>query len=78
MGICMKDHPAEDILDKLEEVRDQLEENVVAGLTEGLEQKKWGQGQLNELFHALKKLEKNITEQERKETLELIKLYSAA
>ncbi|RXT14942.1 group-specific protein [Ammoniphilus sp. CFH 90114] len=72
MGICMKDHPSEDVLEKIEAVKEQLEASVLEGLLFGLENQKWDQAQLNELFHALKKLEKRITNEERTATLDQI------
>ncbi|WP_167577574.1 group-specific protein [Ammoniphilus sp. YIM 78166] len=69
----MKDHPAEDILEKLEDVQDQLEAVLVEGIKEGLKESKWDQSKLNELFHALKKIEKRASEEERVNALEFIK-----
>lgn len=59
MGVCMKDHPADDVREKIEDVQDLLNPTIVTGLLRGLEENKWEQPALNELFHALKKLEKN-------------------
>lgn len=72
MGICMKDHPAEDILEKLDDVQDQLEAGLVEGIKEGLRLAKWDQPKLNELFHALKKIEKRTTDEERQNALQFI------
>lgn len=60
MGVCMKDHPAEDVREKIEEVQDLLNPSLVTGLLRGLEENRWEQPVLNELFHALKKLEKSL------------------
>lgn len=60
MGVCMKDHPADDVREKIEDVQDLLSPNLVTGLLKGLEENKWEQPVLNELFHALKKLEKSV------------------
>lgn len=73
MGICMKDHPAEDILDKLEDVQDQLEESVVEGIKAGLRESRWDQSKLNELFHALKKIEKRAEEDEIQNAYQFIR-----
>lgn len=72
MGVCMKDHPAEDVLEKLEAVKEQLAEAMIQGIELGLCSKRWEKAQLNELFHALKKLEKRITEEERMNVLKQI------
>lgn len=68
----MKDHPAEDVLEKLEAVKEQLAEAMIQGIESGLSSKRWEQAQLNVLFHALKKLEKRITEEERTSALKQI------
>jgi len=75
MGKCIKDHPKEDVTEKIEDVTDFLEEDVTRGLLNGLEKNKWEQASLNELFHALKKLEKKITEEERMEAVQKIKSF---
>ncbi|MEW9667429.1 hypothetical protein [Ammoniphilus sp. 3BR4] len=77
MGVCMKDHPSEDVLEKLEAVKEQLEEEMVKGIQSALDIQKWEQAQLNEMFHALKKLEKRITEEERAAALEQIEALLA-
>jgi hypothetical protein len=69
MGICIKDHPEEDILEKLEEVREQLTEELIHHIVQGLHAKRWEQPTQNGIFHLLKKLEKKITEQEKAEVL---------
>lgn len=63
MGVCMKDHPADDVKEKIEDVQDLLHVDLVAGLLKGLAENRWDQPALNELFHALKKLEKSSTDE---------------
>ena len=77
MGVCMKDHPAEDVLEKLEAVKEQLGEAMIQGIQSGLDIQRWEQPQLNELFHALKKLEKRIAEEERAIALKQIEALLA-
>lgn len=75
MGACMRDHSVEDIRGKLEELQDQLDLSLAEAVELGLAQNKWEQVKLNELFHLLKKLEKNITLEEKQEVKNTIGQY---
>jgi CCR4-NOT transcriptional regulation complex NOT5 subunit len=75
MGVCMRDHSAEDIREKIEELQEQLDLSLAEALEGGLAQNKWEQVKLNELFHLLKKLEKNITLEEKQEIKNIIGQY---
>lgn len=75
MGKCMKDHPMEDVKEKMEDVMDLLDKEIATGLLSKLEEDSWEQASLNELFHALKKLEKKITEEEKIEAVQKIKSF---
>jgi hypothetical protein len=75
LGICMRDHSADDIREKMEELKDQWAPSLTASVEEGLAQNKWEQGKLNELFHLIKRLEKNITPEEKEEIKNTIRQY---
>ena len=75
MGACMRDHSVEDIREKLEELQEQLDLSLAEAVELGLAQNKWEQVKLNELFHLLKKLEKNITLEEKQEIKNTIGQY---
>lgn len=75
MGMCMKDHPKEDLKEKMEDVQELLAEDVAQGIHQNLDNNSWDQSDLNELFHALKRLEKKITEEEKDQTVEKIKSF---
>jgi len=77
MAKCIKDHPIEDVKEKLEDVMEFLEADVAKGLLIELEKNTWEQASLNELFHALKKLEKKIIEEEKVEAIQKIKSFSS-
>jgi hypothetical protein len=76
MGICIRDHSEEEIFEKLRSVGNQLPLDVSIKLEEGLNVNKWDQLQLNELFHALKKLEKDLPAEERDKAMESIYLFA--
>ncbi|RKD24042.1 hypothetical protein BEP19_06435 [Ammoniphilus oxalaticus] len=67
---CMMDHPLSDVKQKLEAVQEKLEKSLVERLAHSFETTSWEQGSLNEMFHALKKLEKNRSESEQKQVIE--------
>lgn len=69
MGECIRDHSSEDILEKIEEIEEFLAEGLNVRIIQGLKDLRWDQKTLNEIFHALKKLEKKISEDERAEVL---------
>ena len=75
MGKCMKDHPIEDVMEKIDDVKEYIEEDVVEELTMVLEKNRLEQASLNELFHMLKRLEKNVAEEEKVETIEKIRTF---
>ena len=66
----MKDHPIEDVKEKLTDVQHLMESDLVSNLDQSLKQRQWEQNSLNELFHALKKLEKNLSDEEQKEAIQ--------
>lgn len=69
---CMMDHPLHDVKQKLADVRQLLAQGLVDRLAQSLETVNWEQPSLNELFHALRKLEKSMSTEEQKLAAEVI------
>jgi len=77
MGICMKDHTPDDIREKLAEVEEDalLNNQAIEAIKVNLENNKWNQTKLNELFHLLKRLLKNLADEERLQVVEELSFY---
>lgn len=71
----MKDHSIEDVKEKISVARGWLGDDLVRSLDQSLSERPWEQSELNELFHALRKLEKQRSDEERTEAIREIKSF---